>query len=100
MDIFVQKKMVVKIFIFQNWISIINSLFFFIFFTFINNEVIAKKKINVDGKYYECKSSKNSFERTRGVRNRICIFSKTDKIEINKRKKDKKLNLKRKSIKR
>ena len=97
---FLKKKMVVKIFILQNWISIIKILFLLIFFFFINNEVVAKKKINVDGKYYECKSSKNSFERTRGVRNRICIFSKTDKIEINKRKKDKKLNLKRKSIKR
>tara|TARA_S200000501_G_scaffold93877_1_gene87225 strand:+ start:343 stop:513 length:171 start_codon:yes stop_codon:yes gene_type:complete len=55
--------------------------------------------MNVDGKYYECKSPKNSFERTRGVRSRICFFSKEDKNEIDKRIKNKKSNLKRRFIK-
>ena len=67
---------------------------------FFNNESYGKKKINIDGVFYECKSPKNSFERTRGVRNRICMFSSEDKNEINKRIKDKNLNLKRKFKKR
>ena len=54
---------------------------------FFNNESYGKKRINIDGVFYECKSPKNSFERTRGVRNRICVFSSEDKNEINKRKK-------------
>ena len=65
-----------------------------------NDESYGKKKINIDGKLYECKSPKNSFERTRGVRNRICVFSSEDKNEINKRKKNKNLNLIRKFKKR
>ena len=75
-------------------------LLFFLFFFLINNESLGKKKINVDGVYYECKSPKNSFERTRGVRNRICFFSKEDKNDINKRIRSKNMNLKRKFIKR
>ena len=67
---------------------------------FFNDESYGKKRINVDGVFYECKSPKNSFERTRGVRNRICMFSSADKNEINKRIKDKNLNLKRKFKKR
>ena len=75
-------------------------LLFFLFFFLVNNESLGKKKINVDGVYYECKSPKNSFERTRGVRNRICFFSKEDKNDINKRIRSKNMNLKRKFIKR
>ena len=67
---------------------------------FFNNESYGKKKINIDGVFYECKSPKNSFERTRGVRNRICVFSSEDKNEINKRNKNKNLNLIRKFKKR
>ena len=63
---------------------------------FFNDESYGKKRINVDGVFYECKSPKNSFERTRGVRNRICVFSSEDKSQINKRNKNKNLNLRRK----
>ena len=59
-----------------------------------------KKKINVDGQFYECKLPKNSFERTRGVRNRICIFTSDDKNKINEKIKKKYSNTKRKFIKR
>ena len=79
----------------------IQYYFFIIFITiFFNEESYGKKRINIDGVFYECKSPKNSFERTRGVRNRICVFSSEDKNEINKRKKNKKLNLRRKFNKR
>ncbi|MFL2661579.1 MAG: hypothetical protein ACJ0G4_06555 [Alphaproteobacteria bacterium] len=76
--------------------------FFFIIFIiiFFNDESYGKKRINIDGVYYECKLPKNSFERTRGVRNRICVFSSKDKNEINERIKNKNLNLKRKFKKR
>ena len=67
---------------------------------FFNDESYGKKRINIDGIFYECKSPKNSFERTRGVRNRICVFSSEDKNEINKRNKNKNLNLRRKFKKR
>ena len=67
---------------------------------FFNDESLGKKRINIDGVFYECKSPKNSFERTRGVRNRICVFSSEDKNEINKRNNNKKINLKRKFKKR
>ena len=74
---------------------------FIIFITiFFNEESYGKKRINIDGVFYECKSPKNSFERTRGVRNRICVFSSEDKKEITKRKKNKNLNLIRKFKKR
>ena len=73
------------------------TIFIIIFF---NDESYGKKKINIDGVFYECKSPKNSFERTRGVRNRICVFSSEDKNEINKRNKNKNLNLRRKFKKR
>ena len=69
-------------------------------FFLINNELRGEKKINVDGVYYKCKSPKNSFERTRGVKNRICFFSKEDKNEINMTIRNKNTNLKRKFIKR
>ena len=65
-----------------------------------NDESYGKKRINIDGVFYECKSPKNSFERTRGVRNRICVFSSEDKDQINKRNKNKNLNLRRKFKKR
>ena len=67
---------------------------------FFNDESLGKKRINIDGVFYECKSPKNSFERTRGVRNRICVFSSEDKNKINKRNKNKNLNLRRKFKKR
>ena len=67
---------------------------------FFNDESLGKKRINIDGVFYECKSPKNSFERTRGVRNRICVFSSEDKNEINKRNKNKNLNLRKKFKKR
>ena len=74
---------------------------FIIFITiFFNEESYGKKRINIDGVFYECKSPKNSFERTRGVRNRICVFSSEDKNEINKRNKNKNLNLIKKFKKR
>ena len=74
---------------------------FIIFITiFFNDQSFGKKRINIDGVYYECKSPKNSFERTRGVRNRICVFSSEDKDQINKRNKNKNLNLRRKFKKR
>tara|TARA_X000000950_G_scaffold207144_1_gene249111 strand:+ start:91 stop:333 length:243 start_codon:yes stop_codon:yes gene_type:complete len=67
---------------------------------FLSDESYGKKRINIDGVFYECKSPKNSFERTRGVRNRICLFSSEDKNEINIRNKNKNLNLRRKFKKR
>ena len=74
---------------------------FIIFITiFFNNESYGKKRINIDGVFYECKSPKNSFERTRGVRNRICVFSSEDKNKINKRNKNKNLNIRKKFKKR
>ena len=75
-------------------------ILYYVFIIFINiffiDESYGKKKINIDGVFYECKSPKNSFERTRGVRNRICVFSSEDKNEINKRNKSKNLNLRKK----
>ena len=79
---------------------ILNYVFIIFITIFFNDESYGKKRINVDGVFYECKSPKNSFERTRGVRNRICVFSSEDKIEINKRKKNKNLNLRSKFKKR
>ncbi len=46
--------------------------------------------IHVNGEHFKCKTFKNSFERTRGVRNRICIFTKDDKEKINKMRNKKK----------
>ena len=79
---------------------ILNNILVFFLIFFFNNATYGKKKINIDGVFYECKSPKNSFERTRGVRNRICVFSSEDKNEINKRNKNKNLNLRRKFKKR
>ncbi len=79
---------------------IFNYVVMILIIIFLSDESYGKKKINIDGVFYECKSPKNSFERTRGVRNRICMFSSEDKNEINKRIKDKNLNLKRKFKKR
>ena len=79
---------------------ILNYILVILIIIFFNEETYGKKKINIDGVFYECKSPKNSFERTRGVRNRICVFSSEDKNEINKRKKNKKLNSRRKFKKR
>ena len=53
---------------------ILNYCYIFLII-FFSDESYGKKRINIDGVYYECKSPKNSFERTRGVRNRICVFS-------------------------
>ncbi len=75
--------------------------FYFVLILFVfNNESFARKKINVDGIYYECLSPKNSFERLRGVKNRICFFSKEDKNKINNRIEQKNFNNKRRFIKR
>ena len=79
---------------------ILNYALIFFIIIFFSDESYGKKRINIDGVYYECKSPKNSFERTRGVRNRICVFSSVDKNEINKRNKNKNLNLRRKFKKR
>ena len=72
-------------------------IFVIIFFSY---ESHGKKKNNINGVFYECKSPKNSFERTRGIRNRICFFRSEDKNGINERIKNKNLNLKRKLKKR
>ena len=61
----------------------LNYILVVIIIIFSNVESQGRKRINVDGVFYECKSPKNSFERTRGVRNRICFFSSEDKSEIN-----------------
>ena len=79
---------------------ILYYVFIIFIFIFFKDESYGKKRINIDGVFYECKSPKNSFERTRGVRNRICVFSSEDKNEINKRNKNKNLNLRRKFKKR
>ena len=79
---------------------ILNYVLIFFIIIFFSDGSYGKKRINIDGVYYECKSPKNSFERTRGVRNRICVFSSEDKNEINKRNKNKNLNLRRKFKKR
>ena len=74
---------------------ILYNVFIIIMIIFLNDESYGKKTINIDGIFYECKSPKNSFERTRGVRNRICVFSSEDKNEINERIKDKNLNIRK-----
>ena len=79
---------------------ILNYVVIIFIINFFSDESFGKKRINIDGVFYECKSPKNSFERTRGVRNRICVFSSEDKNEINKRNKNKNLNLRRKFKKR
>ena len=79
---------------------ILNYIFIIFITIFFNDQSFGKKRINIDGVFYECKSPKNSFERTRGVRNRICVFSSEDKNEINKRNKNKNLNLRKKFKKR
>ena len=79
---------------------ILYYVFIIVITIFFNDKSLGKKRINIDGVFYECKSPKNSFERTRGVRNRICVFSSEDKNEINKRNKNKNLNLRRKFNKR
>ena len=77
-----------------------NYILVVIIIIFSNVDSQGRKRINIDGVFYECKLPKNSFERTRGVRNRICVFSSEDKNEINKRNKNKNLNLRRKFKKR
>ena len=79
---------------------ILYYVFIIFIIIFFNNESYGKKRINIDGVFYECKSPKNSFERTRGVRNRICMFNSEDKNEINERNKKKNLNLIKKFKKR
>ena len=65
--------------------SVLNSVIkFFLIIVILSPEPsFSKKKIFIGGKYYNCKSPKNSFERTRGVKSRTCILSKQDKKEIN-----------------
>ena len=79
---------------------IIYYVFIICLIIFFDDKSYGKKRINIDGVFYECKSPKNSFERTRGVRNRICMFSSADKNEINKRNKNKNSNLRKKFKKR
>ncbi len=66
----------------------------FIFLFFKDKESLSKKVVNVYDKVFECKFPKNSFERMRGVRTRICILDEEDNKIINKIRKRKK-NLKR-----
>ena len=66
----------------------------FIFLFFKDKESLSKKVVNVYDKVFECKFPKNSFERMRGVRTRICILDEEDNKVINKIRKKKK-NLKR-----
>ena len=66
----------------------------FIFLFFKDKESLCKKVVNVYDKVFECKFPKNSFERMRGVRTRICILDEEDNKIINKIRKKKK-NLKR-----
>ena len=61
---------------------------------FKDKESLSKKVVNVYDKVFECKFPKNSFERMRGVRTRICILDEEDNKIINKIRKKKK-NLKR-----
>ena len=68
--------------------------FISIFLFLKDKESFSKKVVNIYGKVFECKSPKNSFERTRGVRTRICILDEEDNKIINKIRKKKK-NLKR-----
>lgn len=68
--------------------------FIFIFLFLKDKESISKKVVNVYDKAFECKFPKNSFERMRGVRTRICILDEEDNEIINKIRKKKK-NLKR-----
>ena len=79
---------------------ILNYVLIFFIIIFFSDESYGKRRINIDGVYYECKLPKNSFERTRGVRNRICVFDIEDKNEINRRNRNKNLNLRRKFKKR
>lgn len=65
-----------------------------VYFTFEPNELLSKKVMTIGGKFFECKQPKNSFERTRGVRTRTCMFSKKDKENINKLIMEKKFNKK------
>ena len=60
-------------------------ILYLVFFFFISNyeKSYGQKIMKIGGKYFKCKAPKNSFEKTRGVRNRICIFSKKDKEIIN-----------------
>ena len=69
-------------------------LLIFIFLFFKDKESLSKKVVNVYDKVFECKFPKNSFERMRGVRTRICILDEEDNKIINKIRKKKK-NLKR-----
>lgn len=74
--------------------------FLFLILIIFSDDVYAKKKIKINDEYFECKSPKNSFERTRGVRTRICFFSKEDKIKINRKIRENNLIFKKKFKKR
>ena len=64
--------------------KVIFIFYFLISFSFLYEKTYGKKRIKIYGQYFECKAPKNSFERTRGVRNRICILKKKDKEIIDK----------------
>ena len=57
-------------------------IIFLLSFFLINNESLRAKKINVDGVYYKCKSPKNSFERTRGVKIEYVFLVKKIKMKL------------------
>ena len=73
-----------------------HCIFFLILFILVSESKVSTKKkmVSVYGKLFECKSPKNSFERTRGFRTRTCIFTNTDKAIINEIRK-KKQNLRK-----
>mgnify|MGYP001344315554 CR=1 FL=1 len=68
------------------------SIIIFLLVSFKSEISLSKKSMKVDGKYVECKSPKNSFERTRGVRTRICILKKVDELLRDKTEKKKLIN--------
>lgn len=61
-----------------------------IFLFLKDKKSLGKKVVNVYDKVFECKFPKNSFERMRGVRTRICILDEEDTKIINKLRKKKK----------
>ena len=64
--------------------KLIFFFYFLISLSILNEKTYGKKRIKIYGQYFECKAPKNSFERTRGVRSRICILDRADKQIIDK----------------
>ena len=66
-------------------------LSFICLFLFLKDKKsFSKKVVNIYDQIFECKFPKNSFERMRGVRTRVCILDKEDNKIINKIRKKKK----------